>query len=440
MKKLLYLLFAVLFLAGCDKGAEQLTGPDANPNLEPVEEPPKAVDAQTRAIVEAARAVAPIDASKGLAVGLLDEGRTDTRVRVAYYNETVYEVYHFALEGSSWTRGDRIRRVPLGPSLAKYQYTKPFAKLFADGQPRDTWYVPSSITGGGTYSYDEQYQTNLPDKGEFIEDSEVDGTTEIFMQFSGPWKYQRFNPPEGSGQSNSLVASLEIYSDSTGQYHAAEGVEVWYELSSSQVTAPTAPSLSSPSDGVTMNAPVTFDWGESTGGGNITYRLQVDDNSNFSSPSVDQSGLSSTSKTIFGLTRSTTLYWRVRAKNEAGPGNWSSVRSLYLRPSTPVVSATVDANDHAVLSWEAADGATSYLIYREHSGSGAGWEFWTEITSTSYTDASSEVQSWDGRTPYIRYKVRSKDANGVLSSFSQDKYYSEKDGGINPMGPVTGGG
>lgn len=436
MRQFVYLLFALIFVVGCDNGANQISGPE--PEQETEESP--TIDAQTRAIVQAAREVAPIDASEGLTVGVLDEEKTSTHARVAYFNDSVYEVYNFDLDESKWKMGERTRQVEFESSLAKYAYTKKYAKLYSNGQDRDTWHVPSNITDDGTYHYSEEYQTNLPDEAQFFEDSEVDDNeeVEIFMSFEGPWKWERFDKPTGSSQSCSLNPALLIFSDSAGEYHPAQKAEVWYTLSSSDVSAPSAPSLNSPTGGALTGASVTFSWGEPSGGGNITYQLQIDDNSNFSSPSVDVSDLSNTSKSESALTRGMDLYWRVRATNTAGTGPWSSVRSIHVRPEVPAVTKSINSNDHPVLSWGSADGATSYQIYREHSKSGAGWELWAETSNTSYTDTNAQVQSWDGRTPYIRYKVRAKDASGEVSYFSQNHYYSEK--GINPASPIGGGG
>lgn len=93
-------MFALIFLIGCDNGANQISGPESEQEAEQKTEQSPTIDAQTRAIVQAAREVAPIDAGEGLTVGVLDEERTSTHARVAYFNDSVYEVYNFDLEES----------------------------------------------------------------------------------------------------------------------------------------------------------------------------------------------------------------------------------------------------------------------------------------------------------------------------------------------------
>jgi hypothetical protein len=91
-------------------------------------------------------------------------------------------------------------------------------------------------------------------------------------------------------------------------------------------TPPDAPSLLSP------GAAITFTWGTSTGA--TTYRLQVNTASNFTGTDAFNAELGNvTTQEVTGLSLGTIYYWRVRAGNSAGWGNWSATRS--------VVSSTV---------------------------------------------------------------------------------------------------
>ncbi|MDI6766411.1 MAG: S8 family serine peptidase [Bacteroidota bacterium] len=56
-----------------------------------------------------------------------------------------------------------------------------------------------------------------------------------------------------------------------------------------------------------------------------SYRLQVSRYSNFSSLLVDQTNIIETSYWVYGLSYSTTYYWRVNASNNYGTSPWSSV-------------------------------------------------------------------------------------------------------------------
>jgi hypothetical protein len=102
-------------------------------------------------------------------------------------------------------------------------------------------------------------------------------------------------------------------------------------------TAPQAPVLNSPTDGQ-KNVPtsLTLNWNPTTGA--TSYRVQLSTASNFVSLVVDDTSLSTTSRQVRSLANSTTYYWRVRAKNEAAPGNYSpAIRFTTVDPA-PVIS------------------------------------------------------------------------------------------------------
>ncbi len=86
--------------------------------------------------------------------------------------------------------------------------------------------------------------------------------------------------------------------------------------------APDTPSYTSPLDGATnLSQPVSLDWSDVSGAD--SNQVQVDDNSDFSSPEKDVKLLSSIYN-VSDLANGTRYYWRVRANNSCGWGNWSS--------------------------------------------------------------------------------------------------------------------
>ena len=104
--------------------------------------------------------------------------------------------------------------------------------------------------------------------------------------------------------------------------------------------APPVPTLSGPIDGAATNDTTpTFTWNSVTDpdGDPVTYEIQVDDNSNFSSPvslSPTATGLSTTTYTptttlTVGAAPGTVYFWRVRATDGAATSNFSSVRSVF---------------------------------------------------------------------------------------------------------------
>jgi len=92
-------------------------------------------------------------------------------------------------------------------------------------------------------------------------------------------------------------------------------------------TAPPAPNLSSPANNaINIALPPTLTWSASTNA--ASYTLQVSTNSSFNSFVSNQSGLTSTSQQITGLSTTTPYYWRVSATNSYGTSAYSAVWSF----------------------------------------------------------------------------------------------------------------
>jgi len=103
---------------------------------------------------------------------------------------------------------------------------------------------------------------------------------------------------------------------------------------------PAAPTLRTPFDGATPAQPVAFDWDAVSGA--ATYRIQIDDSSNFSSPVVDTTNEASafTAPTL----AATQHWWRVLAINSAGTaGPFSVVWSLTPQGSAPPPAASLNS-------------------------------------------------------------------------------------------------
>jgi len=90
------------------------------------------------------------------------------------------------------------------------------------------------------------------------------------------------------------------------------------------LSTPAAVSLSSPSNGASVgDNPPTFRWGSVSGV--TSYRIQVADNSGFSSPEINRTTSSTSYTPGSALAGGATYYWRVRASNTCGSGSWSAV-------------------------------------------------------------------------------------------------------------------
>jgi hypothetical protein len=150
------------------------------------------------------------------------------------------------------------------------------------------------------------------------------------------------------------------------------GIYSSWSDSRSFVTAastPDAPAAIAPSDEASCQAvSITLDWSDVIGAD--TYTLQVDDNSDFSSPLFNQGSLASTLQLVAGLSEGTNYYWRTKAVNSCGVnGPWSSTNSfttLISSIAAPVLAGPANNIEcqpvNPILSWENVPNATGYSL------------------------------------------------------------------------------
>ncbi len=191
-----------------------------------------------------------------------------------------------------------------------------------------------------------------------------------------------------------------------------------------QITIPSIPALSSPSNGAKgVAVSATLAWNSSVGAS--SYTLQVSKNAAFTEI-VNHSDVSSTSFSISGLSNNSVYYWRVQAKNAYGSSGWSNVWSF-----TTITSAsnTVITNfngtsvyNGVLLTWQTASESNNkgFDIERKLSTSTT----WSKIsyvtgagTSTitknySYTDTNTRKN----RTYHYRLKQINNDGSFAYSS------------------------
>jgi hypothetical protein len=85
------------------------------------------------------------------------------------------------------------------------------------------------------------------------------------------------------------------------------------------------PALDSPDNGVTLRTPIDFSWDVFSP--SAKYRLQVDDDSNFTSTNNDLT-VDSNGVTVSGLNDQVKYYWRVAGVSDCPNNPWSSTRSF----------------------------------------------------------------------------------------------------------------
>ncbi len=106
--------------------------------------------------------------------------------------------------------------------------------------------------------------------------------------------------------------------------------------------APAAPVLTTPADAATgVSSLPTFNWTAPAGA--FTFDLQVSTSSNFANFTINQTGLSANTYTATtALASGTTYFWRSRAVNTCGMGDWSAVFSFTTANITCTTFASTD--------------------------------------------------------------------------------------------------
>jgi len=150
------------------------------------------------------------------------------------------------------------------------------------------------------------------------------GAESYTLQVSGnssftSFVYNQSGLTSSTQQITGLAASTYYWRVSATGNQATSG---WSTVWSVTTAVPIAPDLSSPVNGATnVSVSPSLNW--SASGGATSYTLQVSLNSSFTSFVYNQSGLTSLSQQVTGLTAPNLYYWRVSSSNGYGTSGWS---------------------------------------------------------------------------------------------------------------------
>jgi len=218
----------------------------------------------------------------------------------------------------------------------------------------------------------------------------------------------------------------------------SEWSEIW---SFGTVGLPPAPVLLSPANGAT-NQPtsVSFMWGSVPGGDD--YQLQIATVSDFSATFVDVGNIQDTTTLVSGFDYDRTYYWRVRAANILGNGDWSQVRSfttMMAAPLPPELATPEDGAEDVLttvqLIWNESATATSYRVQvSEQSGFMSTVVNQGNITNTSFTVSNLE----HSKTYYWRVNASNESGTGGWSSVRSFSTIIEKPESPILLSPVFG--
>ena len=205
-------------------------------------------------------------------------------------------------------------------------------------------------------------------------------------------------------------------------------------------TPPSAPILSSPSNGATgVSMTPTLQWNASSGAS--SYQVQVATSSGFTTIVFDQSGITNTQVTVSpALSPSTQYYWRANATNAYGTSSWSSTWSFTTAPCTPPAAPTLSSpadlatgiSTTPTLQWNAVSGAVSYTVQVATSSS------FTSLVFAQPGVTSTQVVVTPGlalNTMYF-WRVNATNSCAATSPWSSYRRFTTTDGGGVPVPPA----
>jgi hypothetical protein len=234
--------------------------------------------------------------------------------------------------------------------------------------------------------------------------------------------------------------------------YAINSIGTGYSANGTFTTLHNAPNVGSGSGATTSS--IVANWTAPSGPAgseNFTYEVEVDNNSDFSSVTYSQSGISSAtlSATATGLPAGTTYYYRVRANNAGGSSAWSatstgySTLSLCSAPSTQASAITFPAIGTVTMNvnWANGDGAGRVVIMNTADS------FTTPTTgsdpsaSTTYTSGQQVVYNGTGSGPISISGLTSGQTYWfrVYEYCSPDRVYQSATATGNPLSQATTG-
>jgi hypothetical protein len=199
-----------------------------------------------------------------------------------------------------------------------------------------------------------------------------------------------------AGQAN--VKFKWNYTGTYGYYWDVDNISI----TGGSGTVPAVPALATPSNGSsTTNLKPVFDWNDVSGA--TSYTILADNNSDFSSPEINQSPTSSTYTPPSNLATGT-YYWKVKANNATGSSAYSSAWTLTLSStSTPVTLLSTNFPSTTLpTGWSIVDnqgGGQVWKIGTHTSGLGGTPGNYAYLNSDAY--GSGKTQNSDLVTPVI---------------------------------------
>jgi hypothetical protein len=288
-------------------------------------------------------------------------------------------------------------------------------QFHATGKSPGTYYYRVRLYGCSDWSNTESVQvcSLTPPTLYPISNSDCDGDYTVSWSSVGGAAYYVLEEDDNPSFSSPTTVyqgpntSKNIVGKSPGTYYYrvracnADGCSDWSNVESVKVwPIPAAPTLDPISNDEPCDGDYTVSW--SSVANATSYELQEDDDSSFSSPTTVYSG-SSTSTEITGRSGGM-WYYRVRACNCRGCGDWSNTESVYVLDA-PILDPidNDDCNGRYPVSWSSVADATRYELQEDDDPAFS--------SPTTVYEGSSTSKYAIGRSPgTYYYRVRASNA------------------------------
>jgi hypothetical protein len=197
---------------------------------------------------------------------------------------------------------------------------------------------------------------------------------------------------------------------------------------------PPAPLLVSPADSATrVPVPTTFLWNAASGA--TSYLLQIGTSAAFTTLLLNDSTITTTSRTVANLPYSAVLWWRVRGKNSSGSGEFAAPRVFTLMMEPPSVPTQILPPNNqinvvldALFRWNHAVLAAGYHLQIAHD---------TLMTNMFYSDSAITDSSKNVRlAPSAAYywRVRARNLEGTYGAYSSVRRFTTSF--VPPLVPI----
>ena len=253
-----------------------------------------------------------------------------------------------------------------------------------------------------------------------------------------PWVLDPYNPSSTATNGDNIRDNVEqVYIESpiAGTYTirvnhkgtlTGSSQNFSMVISGQAVSVPDIVTLVEPSNGAQNIFPgqVLFKWERSAR--SMLYQLQISNDSLFTTTLFDDK-VNGVFTTVIDLPSQSTLFWRVRASNSGGNGDWSSINYFTTTLALPQTPELLNPENNAVhqshnlnFSWSASEWASSYRIQISTS------QLFTNLVVDDSTIASNSYLANglpEGKKLY--WKVNAKNTSGT-SDFSTRRILTTK--------------